>query len=308
MTESSLWFKASDGKSLSYLKMMPEEPARAVVLIGHGMNDHKERFAVLGETLANSGFAVYIPDLRGHGDTDVGENKGYLADSNGFGRVIDDLIEVGDFASKEQGHLPLFYFGHSFGGLLGMALASAYGKYLEGVVLSAPPECPDSVTNFFGNIVVWIGKHFKGAHAPAVLPNSMTFGGYAKTVPQARTKFDWLTRDGAVVDAYIADPKCNFVCSYSFYQDLMSGLKKVYSDGFLESIPTSLPVYLFCGSQDPVIGQKAGFDKLSRQFRDLGLVDFEAKCYEGGRHESINELNRVDVVNDISDWFLRHIA
>ncbi|MCE5255846.1 MAG: alpha/beta hydrolase [Spirochaetaceae bacterium] len=308
MTESSLWFKASDEKPLAYLKVMPDGPAKAVVLIGHGMNDHKERFLALGQTLASAGAAVYIPDLRGHGDTDQGENRGYLADSNGFDRVVEDLIELGDFASKEQGHLPIFYFGHSFGGLVGMALASAYGKYLEGIVLSAPPERPDFITSFFGNIIVWIGKHTKGAHAPAILPNTMTFGGYAKKMPEARTKFDWLTSDKAVVDAYIADPKCNFVCSYGFYQDLMRGLKKVYTDGFLESIPTNLPIYLFCGSNDPVIGMKPGFEKLARQFRDLGLIDFETKCYEGGRHESINEINRDDVLNDISDWFSRHIA
>ncbi|MFZ3109548.1 MAG: alpha/beta hydrolase [Rectinemataceae bacterium] len=308
MAENGLRFKASDGKGIAYLKVSPASKPRAVVIVGHGMNDHSERFLALADFLASIGLAVYLPDLRGHGDTDPGANRGFLADENGFERVLDDLIELGDFAAKEQGGIPLYYFGHSFGALLGMALCSVYGKYLDGVILSAPPEKPNPLLDFFGGIVVSIGKAMRGAHAPARLPRSMTFGAYAKTVSNARTGSDWISRDQSAVDAYIADPKCNFVCSYSFYDDLVRGLRKVYSDSFLESVPTSLPIYLFCGSKDPVIGMQAGCEKLARNFRDLGLVDFESKCYEGGRHESLNELNRAEVISDIGDWFLRHLA
>lgn len=308
MLEGGLRFKASDGKSISFQKVSPASTAKAVVLIGHGMNDYGGRFLALAEALASVGMAVYIPDLRGHGDTDEGENRGYLADNNGFDRVVEDLVELGDFAAKEQGGIPLCYFGHSFGALLGLALSGTYGKYLEGVVLSAPPQKPTAFLDFMGGIVIKLGIAIKGAHAPAKLPRAMTFGAYAKTVPDSRTGSDWISRNPQVVDAYIADPKCNFTCSYGFYRDLMSGIHKVYSEGFLDSIPTNLPMYLFCGSKDPVIGMKQGFDSLARTLRDLGLVDFESKCYEGGRHESINELNRDEVIGDIADWFSRHIA
>ncbi|MCX7026375.1 MAG: alpha/beta hydrolase [Spirochaetes bacterium] len=308
MLESGLWFKASDDKAIAYKRFLPGAAATAVVIVGHGMNDYGDRFLALAEALAEIGLAVYLPDLRGHGDTDTGEARGYLADADGFERVVEDLIELGDFAVKELGGIPLYYFGHSFGALLGMALAGIYGKNLEGVVLSAPPEKPSPFLDFAGNLVVRLGIRFKGLRAPAKLPRSMTFGSYNKTVPKARTGSDWISRDQTVVDAYVADPKCAFICSYGFYKDLMHGISKVYAEGFLESVLTNLPLYLFCGSRDPVIGMREGFDKLSKTFKDLGLVDFEAKCYEGGRHESLNELNRDEVIADIVDWFSRHIA
>jgi alpha-beta hydrolase superfamily lysophospholipase len=308
MLESGLRFAASDGKMIAYQKVSPSIPAKAVVVIGHGMNDYGSRFLELAETLASIGLAAYIPDLRGHGDTDEGENRGYLGDADGFERVVEDLMEFGDFAAKEQGGIALYYFGHSFGALLGLALCGIYGKYLDGVVLSAPPEKPAPLLDFAGGLVVRIGMMVKGARAPAKLPRAMTFGGYAKTVPNAKTGSDWISRDESVVAAYVQDPKCNFVCSYGFYSDLIRGLRKVYAEGFLESVPTNLPVYLFCGCKDPVIGMKPGFEKLSRVFKELGLVDFEAKCYEGGRHESINELNKAEVLSDIADWFSRHLA
>ena len=300
-------FQASDGKELAYLRYDPKEKPKAVVLIGHGMNDHKERFIPLAEALTPIGISCWIPDLRGHGDTDPDVNKGYLADSDGFERVVQDLVELGDYASKGMGGLPLFYFGHSFGALVGMALIAVNGKYFDGAVLSAPPAQPNPLLDKIGGLIVSIGAGIRGLHAPAKLANQMTFGDYAKTVPNARTRFDWLTRDASIVDAYIADPKCNFICTYGFYRDLIHGLRKVYGEGFLESIPPTLPLFLFCGSADPVIGMQAGCEKLAQQFRSLGIIDFETKCYEGGRHESINEINRMEVLNDIANWFSRHI-
>ena len=308
MLESGLTFAASDGKSIVYQRFLPSVTAKAVVLVGHGMNDYGSRFLHLAEALAETGLAVYIPDLRGHGDTDPGELRGNLADIDGFERVVEDLIELGDFAAKELGKIPLYYFGHSFGALLGIALAGMYGKYLEGVVLSAPPEKPSLILDIAGSLVVGMGIRFKGQKAPAMLPRSMTFGSYNKTVKGARTGSDWISRDNAVVDAYVADPKCAFVCSYGFYRDLMHGVRKVYTEGFLESVPMNLPIYLFCGSEDPVIGMRSGFDKLTKKLKDLGFVDFEAKCYEGGRHESLNEINKDEVITDIVDWFSRRIA
>ncbi len=300
-------FSASDKKELAYLRFDPKGGPKAVVLVGHGMNDHKERFIPLAEALASIGVSCWIPDLRGHGDTDPDVNKGYLADTDGFERVVQDLIEMGDYASKSLGELPLFYFGHSFGALLGLALIATNGKYLEGAVLSAPPERQSPVMDKLGGWIVNLGGALKGLHAPAHLPNQMTFGQYAKTVQNARTRFDWLTRDSVVVDAYIADPKCNFVCTYGFYRDLIHGLRKVYGEGFLESIPPTLPLFLFCGSADPVIGMKEGYEKLIQEFKLLGIIDFESKCYEGGRHESLNEINREEVLDNIVDWFSRHI-
>jgi alpha-beta hydrolase superfamily lysophospholipase len=300
-------FSASDGKELVYLRFDPKDSPKAVVLVGHGMNDHKERFIPLAEALTSIGASCWIPDLRGHGDTDPDVNKGYLADTNGFERVVQDLIELGDYASKSFGGLPLFYFGHSFGALLGFALIATNGKYLEGAVLSAPPKRQTPVMDKLGGWVVDLGGAMKGLHAPARLPNQMSFGQYAKTVPHARTRFDWLTRDSSVVDAYIADPKCNFICTYGFYRDLIHGLRKVYSEGFLESVPPTLPLFLFCGSADPVIGMREGYERLTQEFKLLGIIDFESQCYEGDRHESLNEINREEVLDNIVDWFSRHI-
>ncbi len=308
MVESGMRFKASDGKILAYRRSLPLSAPKAVVLVGHGMNDHSGRYIELAEALAGIGVAAYLPDLRGHGDTDIGENRGYLADKDGFRRVLDDLVELGDFAAKEQGGVPLFFFGHSFGALLGMGLCSIYGNYLEGVVLSAPPEKPPVLLSLSGKIVAAIGIKIKGGRVPAKLLRSLNFGSYNKKANEGRTSSDWISRDYRAVDEYLSDPKCNFVCSFGFYADLLKGLDLIYTPGFFDSIPTRLPIYLFCGSEDPVIGMKAGCERLAQSFKNLGIVDFETHCYEGCRHETLNEINKDEVLADLVDWFARHIA
>ena len=53
-------FRASDGKELAYLRFDPKNEAKAVVIVGHGMNDHKERFMHLAEALTPIGVSVWI--------------------------------------------------------------------------------------------------------------------------------------------------------------------------------------------------------------------------------------------------------
>jgi len=116
----------------------------------------------LAEALTPIGVSVWIPDLRGHGDTDSGTNRGYLADKDGFERVVQDLIEMGNYASSCMGELPLFYFGHSFGALIGMALIATYGKYLHGAVLSSPPEKQKLFMDKIGGLMISMGGALKG--------------------------------------------------------------------------------------------------------------------------------------------------
>jgi hypothetical protein len=55
----------------------------------------------------------------------------------------------------------------------------------------------------------------------------------------------------------------------AFTPIMMDGLDLVYAAGFLESVPTNLPIYLFCGSSDPV-SDELGFDRLVQSFKTLG--------------------------------------
>jgi alpha-beta hydrolase superfamily lysophospholipase len=70
----------------------------------------------------------------------------------------------------------------------------------------------------------------------------------------ARTDFDWLSRDEAVVDAYVADPRCGFGIDAESAKALFVGARRLADPAQLAALRASLPVYIAVGESDPVNG------------------------------------------------------
>jgi alpha-beta hydrolase superfamily lysophospholipase len=133
----------------------------------------------------------------------------------------------------------------------------------------------------------------------------MSFGSFNKKFKPNRTAFDWLTRNEAIVDAYVADPLCGFVCTTSFFREFTHHLAIL--DHKLFTIRYDLPIYIFAGEKDPVGNFGEGPRKLYEQYKNKGnIVDLEMKLYSEDRHETLNELNRDEVIADCIHWILKH--
>ncbi len=122
------------------------------------------------------------------------------------------------------------------------------------------------------------------------------FGEFNKPFKPARTEFDWLSRDPAEVDAYIADPLCGFAFSTQLAIDLLDALGGLLKPERLARIRKGLPVYIFSGSDDPV---GANLQALAEAYRLAGLTKVEMRIYPGARHETLNETNRDEVTADL---------
>jgi alpha-beta hydrolase superfamily lysophospholipase len=249
------------------------------------------------------GWSVYAPDLRGHGRTAASGELGWFAEHDGFSRVRDDLHEVALAASAENPGLPLFILGHSMGSLLAEAYLAAYGRELAGCVLSGVLSPPPPLLHASGTIIAKLGSFFKGQKAPANTLNSMSFEASNKDFAPARTPMDWLSRDAAEVDKYIADPLCGFVCGFGMYRDFLSGFSSIYRMGKVFSgLPKGLPLFIVAGAEDPLGGAKGFVSQLAEKFKTAGLQDVETRLYPGARHEILNETNRDEVLSDIKAW------
>ena len=55
---------------------------------------------------------------------------------------------------------------------------------------------------------------------------ALFFGAFNKPFEPARTPFDWLSRDNAEVDKYIADPLCGFKSTVQLYIDVLKALRE----------------------------------------------------------------------------------
>jgi alpha-beta hydrolase superfamily lysophospholipase len=121
----------------------------------------------------------------------------------------------------------------------------------------------------------------------------------------ARTDFDWLSRDEAQVDAYVADPRTGFGLDNDGVRAMFAAARPLADQQRLAEIRSDLPVYLGVGEQDPVNGQLVLVNAMVERYRAAGLTDITLHTYPGARHEVFNETNRAEVVADLLAWLDR---
>ena len=159
----------------------------------------------------------------------------------------------------------------------------------DGLILSGTGD-GQGIVGKAGVRMAAMGCMLAGQEAHAVQLQKMMFGGFNKAVAHPRTEFDWLTRDEAQVDAYMADEKCGFMCTNGFYHELLQGIQLANDAKNMTTMRKDLPVYIFSGDQDPVGGMGKGVQKVYQLFLDAGLTDVTMKLYPEGRHEMLNEM------------------
>ncbi|HQR28207.1 MAG TPA: lysophospholipase [Nocardioides sp.] len=307
MQASTFSLTAPDGVALHVNRWLPDGPAKAVVQIAHGMAEHSGRYERFARRLTDAGYAVYAHDHRGHGGTVAApRDAGYFADTDGFDTVVADLHLVSERAREEQPGMPFFLLGHSMGSFLSRAYAARYGGELDGLVLSGTAGDP-GLLGRVGRAIAVLEARIRGRRHTSPLLDKLTFGQYNAAFKPARTKFDWLSRDAAEVDKYVADEQCGNVFTSGFFADLIGGLAAVNSDSTAALVPKDLPIHLVAGSMDPVSNQAKGVQQVADQYVRLGVRDVSLRIWPEGRHEMLNEVNRDEVMAELVAWLDAHL-
>ena len=302
----TLYQTMSDGASIAVYTWLPEQAPNAVLHIVHGMAEHAFRYDDFAKTACKQGFAVVASDHRGHGKTGAQSGlMGYLADGDGFGRVVEDQKELNAEIQKQYPALPVVIVGHSFGSFVTQEYIERYGTTVKAAVLigSAGPNPSVSVASMLANLTCTL----KGRKSLAKFMNALVFGSYNSRVKNPHTAFDWLSRDEKEVKKYIDDEYCGFICTAGFFQDFMRGLKRLHTQESLNGIPAGLPVLITAGSEDPVSNGGKTLKSLYRIYQNIGIRDVSLKLYENARHEILNETNKEEVKADILGWIEKKV-
>ncbi len=279
---------------------------RAVVLLAHGMGEHSGRYADFGQALAQSGIDLYALDQRGHGLTAQQGILGHFANHNGWQRVQDDLHELRQLLQQRHPQAPLFLFGHSMGSYIAQAYLLKHSTGIHGAVLSGSNYQPVSLYRA-ARLVARFERWRQGPLGRSALIEWLSFGSFNKAFKPNRTPFDWLSRDAAQVDAYIADPLCGFRCTNQLWIDLLGGLQDITPIAHLSRIDAQLPMLVIGGECDPVSAGKRQKD-LACALRHAGLQHVQLNLYPDARHELLHETNRADVTLFMIDWLNRTLA
>ena len=274
---------SSDGLCIACARWESRGPARAVVQIAHGMGEHMGRYAETIDLLSAVGLTVYANDHRGHG---LSAHSG-LGDfgKGGFELLIQDMVRLSEIAREENPDLPLFLLGHSRGSFAAQRYIIDHSHEIDGLILSGSGAL-DGLA--------------RAAHLAPAGSNLLN-----AAFEPARTPFDWLSRDRAIVDAFMADPLCFADLQSESLASFLGTAPRLCDPAALRRIRCDLPIYLFSGSEDPVGQQLRGLRTLIGRYRDAGLRDIAFDFYPGGRHEMLNEINRREVQTRLLGWISR---
>jgi alpha-beta hydrolase superfamily lysophospholipase len=295
--------QADDDVKVVYRRWLPEGDARAVVHVVHGASEHSGRYGRLAAALTGRGLAVYGMDLRGHGRTAESSGVGRYGGDGGVDTVLRDVAGLHDVIGDEHPGLPRLLLGHSMGSIVALAAAERDGTGLTGLVLSGAlgvnPELGDTVTALEAAVAAGMGDQALDA-----------LGGFNEAFEPARTRYDWLSRDPAEVDAYIADPLAGdeMPLTYGYAAEMFALSVRVATPEGVAQLPAGLPVLLLAGRRDPVGGTEARQVKaLADLMRRRGLP-VEQHLYPDARHEVFNETNRDEVTADLLAWLDARLA
>src|SRR6476646_6522876 len=281
---------------------------KAVVQIAHGLAEHAGRYERLADALNSAGYAVYANDHRGHGRTaKSADDLGFFAERDGWQKCVDDLWQLNRHIAATHPGLSIVLLGHSMGSTLAEQFMGDHGDALAGVALSGANGKPTALARI-GGAVTRAERARLGARGKSKLVQSLTFDAFNKKFAPARTAFDWLPRDPAEVDKYVADPLCGFSATVQLWLDLLAGWAAVSRPAHRNRVPKALPLYLIAGGRDPVSGSTRQLEPWIAEHRAAGSMNLTHKFYSEARHELFNETNRDEVTADLIGWLEQIVA
>ena len=276
-------YPAKDGTEIAGYRWDPADQPRGAVQLTHGMGEHVQRYGALARALTGRGLVVYGQDHRGHGATARSADELGQLGPDGWTQLVDDIDLLVSRIRDEQPGLPLVLLGHSMGSFAVQQYLLDHSDRVDAVVLT--------------------GTTALDQLEPALdLDKPIDLAMFNAAFEPARTEFDWLSRDEAIVDAYIADPRCGFGIDTDAAKDMFAGARRVADPGQVAAVRSDLPLYIAAGELDPVNANLALLNVLAGRYRAAGLTDVTVRTYPGARHEILNETNRDQVVADILEW------
>lgn len=302
-------FDSRDGQSkISAYRWIPEEHEMTdnapfcIVQIIHGMQEYALRYEEFATYLAERGIIVVADDHLGHGrSVTKGNPYGYMCEQDPATVMVRDEHRLKKLTQEKYPGVPYLIIGHSMGSYILRNYLTRYGTGIDGAVIMGTGFESIAKMNF-GLFLARIISAVKGSKYPSKLLQKIGFSVYLKRIENPRTKFDWLTRDEKIVDAFAADSRCNFIFTVNGFSTLMELVKRAQNVKKMGEIPKKLPLLIVSGAEDPVGSWGVGPKKLYDLYLNLDLTKTQLKLYNGSRHEILNEIDREIVYIDLYNW------
>jgi len=285
MPEQSSFTSPTDGRTITTWHWGADLAApRGTVQIAHGLSEYGARYDRFARALVGAGYRVVASDHRGHGQSVTHDKP--LGDFE-FPALVADIAALGRLVKADDPALPLHLFGHSMGSFASQEVVLDHSDLYDSLVLSGSSAI-DVLAAGMAEATEPVGLEAFNA-------------GF-----EHRTGFEWLSRDEAEVDAYVADPLCGAEATPDSMAGMFSGAGRLGDPEQRARVRDDLPVLIASGDADPLAGGGELVRILGQRYTEAGLGDVTVRLYPGARHEILNETNRDEVTADVIDWLQQH--
>ena len=288
------YFEGFEGLKVPYLFFESErgEKFKNNIIIFHGVTEPIDRYEEFGKFLSANGYNVFVPEIRGHGELKTSEvcefgKKGIKAvfeDINLFFK--NELIPKGIKAENTT------IFGHSMGSLIAMkwVIENNY-KYF---ILSGFP-LQKKLSVFLGKMLTGMEKLLFFKKKSFMNKEFKKYNDYFKP---NQTKFDWLTRDENEVNKYVESEFCGYPISPGVFNGILGMM------GFInrkyKKIRKDANMLVIYGTEDKAVNIEYVtkiLEILKKKKRRINVLE-----NKNGRHESLNEINKYEIYDEILKW------
>lgn len=281
MLENRHTFANQDGLNIFYHEWLPDTGDNPdIVMIVHGHGEHSGRYRHVAESLTAAGLACYGIDHQGFGES--GGLQGYLPDMQLAVHDIRQLVDRITAGIEREDRKRVLVFGHSMGTLIALLYTLQYQPDVKGLALSATAINgedlqPSLVVALFSVLSSVIPKsYYVQRDSPAVLSTNPGIHDNWNNDPLTY-KGQWrLGTSRAMLQAA---------------RDLKPRMSEL-----------RVPLYMIHGGADELApASGATYIKDNAQSEDVTLT-----IYDGLRHELINEIGKDQIIQELTQWLVRH--
>jgi len=269
----------ADGLRL-HVRDWPCDDARGTVLMVHGLGEHIGRYEHVAAHLLRGGHQVVGYDQRGHGASEGARGRLHHPDD-----LLRDLALVIDALRLRQPG-PLVLLGHSMGGLVAARMVAAgleakppkWHRAVDALVLSSP-----ALDLGLGGAQKLLLKVLG-----TIAPNGAIGNGLEP---------EWISRDPAVVEAYVDDPLVHDRVTPKLVRFMVDGGPSVRAHAARWRVPTLL---MYAG------GDRCVAPAGSAAFAAAAPADVvSAQAFPALYHEIFNEPEQASVFAVLGAWLAR---
>lgn len=280
------YFIAYKGLSIPYLSFEEKNRTKNIVIL-HDAFDNINRYEELATFLFNSGYNVYVPEYRGHGELKEKEVSDF---GEGLEAVIKDLQLFIHNKLANINYRDIIILGHGLGSLLSFYLA--INEPFKYMILSALS---------FEKYLTIESRLFKTKLEKKCNIEESTLNNLRKSYDikfKNEGDFAYLTSDKEELRKYLRDENCGFKANSQYFNDIYRLMKYVKSH--INDIRDDANILVILGENDSSIfyeKTRKYLIKINNKVRKIKILKNDR-----GRHDNFHEINRKEIFEEILKW------